>query len=790
MKLLFLDQSGQLGGAELCLLEIVKPFRDRSLVCLFTDGPFREALQQAEIPVQILAAKPLQVTKDSGWLQGMGSLGQLLPLIVKVSQLSHHFDLIYANTQKAMVVGAVASLLSRRPLVYHLHDILTGAHFSRSNLLLAVTLANRFASQVIATSAAARTAFVAAGGRPEIVNVVYNGFDPEAYVCDREQVAHIRQEIDLPGKFLVGHFSRLSPWKGQHVLLEALQRCPDDIGAIFVGDALYGEQAYAETLQAQVQEFGLQERVRFLGFRSDVVPLMHCCDAIAHTSTAPEPFGRVIVEAMLCQRPVIAAQAGGVTELIEPEIAGWLVPPGDPEKLAAIINRYQQQREWTQSFAKQAQAQACQRFHRDIINQQIAQLLNSVLISTPSPSVVAQTPIPLSSLRASSPPETPPMNPTTTKPTISIFLPALAGGGAERAMLHLAQGLADRGFPTDLVLAKAEGDYLSHIPTSVRVVDLQASFPVVLSKTFALRHYLQQERPAVLFSALDILSSAIWAQRLAGVPTRIVMCVQTYLSRQFQNHQPHTMGKIRPRLVRWFYPWADAIVAASQGTAADVAQITGMPLEQIQVIYNPVVTPDMGQKMGASVDHPWFAPGEPPVILGVGRLVSQKDFPTLIDAFARLRRQRSARLMILGEGEDRPQLEAQIRALGLAQDVTLPGFVENPYAYMAGACVFVLSSIFEGFGNVVAEAIATGTSVVSTDCESGPAEILLNGKYGHLVPVGDAEAMAAAISMAIDRPIDPDILRQRAQLFSIDGIVDQYVDVLNQLLSQKAMQTS
>ncbi|WP_421654655.1 glycosyltransferase [Leptothermofonsia sp. ETS-13] len=381
------------------------------------------------------------------------------------------------------------------------------------------------------------------------------------------------------------------------------------------------------------------------------------------------------------------------------------------------------------------------------------------------------------------------MNTPFPNPRISFFLPALAGGGAERAMLHLAQGLAERGFPTDLVLAKAEGDYLSHVSASVRVVDLKSRSPVVVSKTIALRRYLQQEQPAVLFSALDILSSAIWAQRLAGVSTRIVMCVQTHLSRQFRNHQPNTMGKVRPLLVRWFYPWADAIVAASRGVAEDVSEMTGVPIDRIQVIYNPVVTPEVLQNMQARINHPWFAPGEPPVILGVGRLVSQKDFPTLIDAFAQLRQQRAVRLMILGEGEDRPQLEAQIRQLGLEQDVALPGFVENPYAYMAHAQVFALSSIFEGFGNVVAEAMATGTSIVSTDCESGPAEILMDGKYGKLVPVGDARALADAIATTLDHPTNPEVLKQRAQAFSLDCVVNQYINVLHRLLEKEGLQT-
>ena len=378
-----------------------------------------------------------------------------------------------------------------------------------------------------------------------------------------------------------------------------------------------------------------------------------------------------------------------------------------------------------------------------------------------------------------------PLTPSTS--SISVFLPALEGGGAERAMLHLAEGLADRGFKIDLVLAETKGAYLDTVPATIRIVDLKARSPLLVSKTLALRRYLQQEQPAVLLSALDILSSATWAQRLAGASTRIVMCVQTNLSQQFRDHQPNTIGRIRPKLVRLFYPWADAIVAASRGVADDVARLTGIPAQMIQVIYNPVVTPAVLAKMQEPVDHPWFAAGEPPVILGVGRLVSQKDFPTLVEAFAIVRRQRSARLMILGEGEDRAKLEAQIQTLGLQDDVALPGFAENPYTYMAHASVFALSSIFEGFGNVVAEAMAAGTTIVSTDCPSGPAEILDGGKYGTLVPMRDAAALAEGLLGALQAPIAPDVLRQRAQEFSVDRVVDQYVEVLSHLIETDAL---
>ncbi len=378
---------------------------------------------------------------------------------------------------------------------------------------------------------------------------------------------------------------------------------------------------------------------------------------------------------------------------------------------------------------------------------------------------------------------------TASNPTVSFFLPALDGGGAERAMLHIAQGLAAQGMKVDLVLAQARGAYLDKVPASIRIVDLQAQFPVLISKTLALHRYLQQKQPEVLFSALDILSSATWAQRLAGVSTRIIICVQTHLSQQFRDHQPYTIGRLRPHFVRWFYPWADQIVSASQGVAADVAQMTRVPLESIQVIYNPVVTPEVLEKLRQPIDHPWFAPGELPVILGVGRLVSQKDFPTLIQAFARVRPGYPSRLMILGEGEDRPKLEAMVRELGLENAVALPGFVENPYAYMAHAGVFALSSVFEGFGNVVAEALATGTPVVSTNCPSGPAEILANGKYGHLVPVGDADSFADAIMKTLQNPIESKILQQRSQDFSLDRITHQYLSILDRLIPDASPQT-
>lgn len=375
MKILFLDQSGNLGGAELNLLDLGKFYRDSCLVGLFADGSFREALEENQIPVRILSNQQLKISKNSDFWQSITKVGQIIPLIKEVVQLSHDYDLIYANTQKAMVVGAIVSLLTRKPLIFHLHDILSPEHFSQVNRQLAVSLANRFASLVIANSHATKEAFMEAGGRNNLVEVVYNGFDLEKYQNLEERARQLRQELNLEGSYLVGNFSRLSPWKGQHILLEALTHCPKAI-AILVGDALFGEDEYVQELHQQVKQLGLAERVMFLGFRSDIPQLMSMCDLVVHTSIAAEPFGRVIVEAMLCQKPVIATAAGGAVELIENGQTGWLTPPKDPLKLAEIINQCQKEPEAVQAIAQAGKISAKQRFNLSSIEQQIERLLS------------------------------------------------------------------------------------------------------------------------------------------------------------------------------------------------------------------------------------------------------------------------------------------------------------------------------------------------------------------------------------------------------------------------------
>lgn len=378
MRILFLDQSGKLGGAELSLLDVVQPYRSNCLVGLFSDGPFRSLLEQRQVPVQVLTTQAIDIHKDSKLLQSLSRISSLLPLVKTVANQARRYDLIYANTQKALVIGAIASVLARRPLVYHLRDILSADHFSVTNRRIAVSLANRFASLVITNSVATQAAFVAAGGRPALTQVVYNGFSPEQYHIKTESANQTRQTLELHKKFIVGQFSRLSPWKGQHILIDALPNCPEDVVALFVGDALFGEQAYVDRLHQQVNELGLQNRVFFLGFRSDVPQLMSACNLIAHTSTAPEPFGRVIVEGMLCNRPVIASAAGGAVELVSHDQTGWLCPTNDSEKLAALINACYENPDRAATIANQAKNQASHQFNLESMHQQIAQLLDRI----------------------------------------------------------------------------------------------------------------------------------------------------------------------------------------------------------------------------------------------------------------------------------------------------------------------------------------------------------------------------------------------------------------------------
>lgn len=362
-----------------------------------------------------------------------------------------------------------------------------------------------------------------------------------------------------------------------------------------------------------------------------------------------------------------------------------------------------------------------------------------------------------------------------TTPHIALFLGSFGGGGIERITAHLAHGFVKLGVRVDLVLNRGESPHLWRMPVETRIIDLKQ--PRLSLSLPGLIGYLRREQPTVMLAADHYLNElALLAKRFAGVSTRVFVAEHNQLSQTTRN-AGKLKGQLAPLLARLLYPWADGVVAVSHGVAKDLACTTTLPLRCIQTIYNPVITAELFTSAEESVEHPWFQSQDVPVLLGVGKLEAQKDFPNLIRAFARVRQVRPARLVILGWGPDRPQLEALIRELELQEDVDLPGYVQNPYAYMARSSIFVLSSAWEGLPTVLIEAMALGIPVVSTNCESGPSEILADGEYGYLTPVGDSNALAEAILQVLagkPKTINTAWLNQ----FRLEVATDRYLQVL------------
>ena len=358
---------------------------------------------------------------------------------------------------------------------------------------------------------------------------------------------------------------------------------------------------------------------------------------------------------------------------------------------------------------------------------------------------------------------------------LALFVPSMRGGGAERVTLTLAQEIVKRGYAVDLLLAQAEGPHLAEVPKAVRLIDLNATR--MMGSLPTLIRYLRRERPQAMLSMMVHTNIvALWARWLARVSTRLVVSERVTVSWRLQ-HATIKRNWLWPRLIKRFYPWADSIVAPSKGVADELVQLTGIAREHVQVIYNPVVRPELQKRIQAPLDHPWFEAGQPPVVLAVGRLTPQKDFPTLIRAFAKVRQTRPARLLILGEGEERSALEALIQKVNLTDEVQLPGFAENPYAYMSRASLFVLSSRWEGLPGVLIEALYSGTRLIATDCPSGPQEILKGGEYGQLVPIGDVAVLAEAMEMALAAK-KPQLPPESWRPFALDTVVNQYLTAL------------
>ncbi|MWV40414.1 glycosyltransferase [Natrialba sp. INN-245] len=355
---------------------------------------------------------------------------------------------------------------------------------------------------------------------------------------------------------------------------------------------------------------------------------------------------------------------------------------------------------------------------------------------------------------------------------VGIVMTSMEYGGAERIAFNVATGLSNIGHEVDLVLIDAKGPLLEKLPSSISVVDLGSTR--VATSVWPLKRYLEKARPDALYAMMtEINVITTIAHQLSRVDTRLVLSEHNTPSISSEGLKDEFVLKLAAKV----YPRADKIVAVSAGVKRDLLDVTGIDPDLVTVIHNPIDVEWIRDQATEHIEHPWFDDDSLRVVLSAGRHVPQKGFDTLIRAFARLD-DPAARLMILGSGEQTESLESLVSSLGLSNRVEFTGFVDNPFAYMDQADVFVLSSWYEGFGNVLIEAMATGCPVVSTDCPSGPNEILESGEYGQLVPVRDPDSMASAIGITLEEQQDSHRYVERSNDFAIESVIPKYYSVL------------
>lgn len=376
MKVLLVNQSGQLGGGELSLLDIARHLGSRATVALLSEGPLVDRLAAAGVRTVTIRTAPevLAVRREDRGFPVRVAIGAATAA-ARLARLARSHDLVYANSQKAFVLASLAAVLARRPLVWHLRDILSTGHFSPANIRRTVALANRIARGVIANSRATADAFVQAGGRASRLRVIYSGVDPTPFVTlTNHDLSAARSRLVRPGQPVVGVFGRLSPWKGQHVAVEALAALPD-VHLLIVGAPLFGEAAYAARLPELADRLGVSERVSLLGARSDVPLLMGLVDIVIHTSIEPEPFGRVLVEGMLAGKPVVATRGGGAPEIVDDGVTGRLITPGDPQALAAAVRELLDDSAVRERMGESGRERATRLFH---LQRTLAQITDAI----------------------------------------------------------------------------------------------------------------------------------------------------------------------------------------------------------------------------------------------------------------------------------------------------------------------------------------------------------------------------------------------------------------------------
>lgn len=385
---------------------------------------------------------------------------------------------------------------------------------------------------------------------------------------------------------------------------------------------------------------------------------------------------------------------------------------------------------------------------------------------------------------------------------IAIYVSSLKGGGAERVMLNLSEGLQAQNHSVDLLLARHEGVYLKQIPNHLSVIPLKhksrlsgfftalrhshlgfkllssLKLPHFLTLLPAIKTYIEKNKPDAIICALHNCNlSAVLAKSCTKSNVCIIVSEHIALS-SFIQSVPERETKLLP-FIKLLYPYANGIVTVSDGVKNDLSNITGIAKEKITLIYNPVITPGIHEKMSEPVAHPWLQSNEFYTLLAAGRLTKQKNYITLINAVELIKDQIPLKLIILGEGTEREKLTNIISEKGLSETIDLHGFEDNPFAYMAHADLFVLSSALEGFSMVLLEALACGCETISTDCPYGPSEVLQNGKYGTLVPIKNPPELAKAIKNAYEKKSLFERGTQYAKQFTVEKATAEYLSLIN-----------
>ena len=363
-----------------------------------------------------------------------------------------------------------------------------------------------------------------------------------------------------------------------------------------------------------------------------------------------------------------------------------------------------------------------------------------------------------------------------TQPHLAVLLATSGHSGVDRVMNNLLPAIAARGIKVDLLHIKNHGPYIDD--PKINVIPL-GSAHVNTSLTAVIR-YLREQQPDVLFCDKDKVNRlALWARRLAGVKTRVVIRTGTTISIDMA-HRKFSQRLIQTLSMRLFYRWADAIVVPSEGAADDLAQVCRLPRERVKAVPSPVITPQFNSALESPVTHTWLQNRKTPVILAVGELSPRKDFATLVRAFARVKKQQPVKLILLGKGKQQSSLRQLAQTLNINEDeFDMPGFEKNPYAYMAHADIFVSTSRWEGAPVVVMEALGAGLAIISSDCPSGPREILANGRYGKLFEIGDDEALAKAILDTLAQPPDQSTILAGAARYTLDNSVRCYLEAMS-----------